>query len=127
MLFHQGLAADNGASVDAEGVLGMFLAAAQEYKSVLFRSVALDSRTDIKAAVDLAMDIGTDLIQILYHGQRPFTLQTVNQPIPISDRPTFTINPGDLIVISGGGRGITAHLAKALVLYKPRLVLLGRS
>ncbi len=127
LLFHQGLTADSGALVAAEGLLGMFLAAAQEYTSVLFRSVALDNGTDIKNALDLAMDIGTDFVQILYHGQRPFTLQPVNQPILISDKPSFTIAPEDLVVISGGGRGITAHLAKALVPFEPRLVLLGRS
>jgi NAD(P)-dependent dehydrogenase (short-subunit alcohol dehydrogenase family) len=32
-----------------------------------------------------------------------------------------------VVVISGGGRGITAHLAKALAPFEPRLVLLGRS
>jgi NAD(P)-dependent dehydrogenase (short-subunit alcohol dehydrogenase family) len=127
LLFHQGLEADNGPSVAAEGLLGMFLSAAQEYKSVLFRSVALDSRTDIKTAIDLAMDMGTDFVQILYHGQRPFTRQPVNRPITTSDKPSFIIRPEDLIVISGGGRGITAHLAKAMVPFEPRLVLLGRT
>ena len=36
--------------------------------------------------------------------------------------------PGDLVVISGGGRGITAEVAVALAsAFQPRLVVLGRS
>ena len=120
-------AADQWSSVTAEGILGMFLAAAQEYSSVLFRSVTLDAETDIKDAIDKSLDRGEDAVQMLYHGRRPFTLQIMNQPIQISDEPPLTISPGHVVVVSGGGRGITAHLALALAPFEPRLVLLGSS
>ena len=45
----------------AEGVLGMFLAAALEYPSMLFRSVALESRTDVQNALDFALDTGNPI------------------------------------------------------------------
>ena len=49
-------------------------------------------------------------------------------PDDILERRGRDLAPGDVVVISGGGRGITAEVAVALAsAFQPRLVLLGRS
>jgi acyl transferase domain-containing protein/NAD(P)H-dependent flavin oxidoreductase YrpB (nitropropane dioxygenase family)/NAD(P)-dependent dehydrogenase (short-subunit alcohol dehydrogenase family)/acyl carrier protein len=115
------------AAVVAEGVRGMFLDAALEYDSVLFRSLALDRDTDLEAGLQQALSLDHSLAEIRFHGQEPFAVEGRIQPLPLTDPPDFALNPGDVVVISGGGKGITPHLAYALAPLKPRLVLLGRS
>jgi len=44
----------------------------------------------------------------------------------LKGEPNLRLDPGDVVVISGGGRGITAYLALALAPFRPTLVLLGR-
>jgi NAD(P)-dependent dehydrogenase (short-subunit alcohol dehydrogenase family)/acyl carrier protein len=115
------------AAVMIEGVRGMFLDAALEYDSVLFRSVALDRDTDLETGLKHALTLDHSLAEIRFHGQEAFSVQGHVQPLPLTDPPDFALNPGDVVVISGGGKGITPHLAYALAPLKPRLVLLGRS
>jgi acyl transferase domain-containing protein/NAD(P)H-dependent flavin oxidoreductase YrpB (nitropropane dioxygenase family)/NAD(P)-dependent dehydrogenase (short-subunit alcohol dehydrogenase family)/acyl carrier protein len=115
------------AAVVIEGVRGMFLDAALEYDSVLFRSVALDRDTNLETGLKHALTLDHSLAEIRFHGQEAFTVEGHVQPLPLTDLPDFALNPGDVVVISGGGKGITPHLAYALAPLKPRLVLLGRS
>jgi acyl transferase domain-containing protein/NAD(P)-dependent dehydrogenase (short-subunit alcohol dehydrogenase family)/acyl carrier protein len=114
-------------AVAGEGILGMFLAAALEYDSMLFRSVALDTRTDIKNALDRALDTGNPLIQLIYHDQAVFSLKAVNSPLSLANEPELELATGDVIVISGGAKGVTYRIARALAPFKPRIVLLGRT
>ncbi len=127
LVLQRSLRADHPATVAFEGVLGMFLAAAQEYNSVLFRSVALDKDTDMESACRAALDADYPLVQQIYHGQDSFTLKAVARPNVFADNPTMKFDKGDVVVLSGGGKGITARLAAGLAPFKPRLVLLGRT
>jgi len=111
----------------AEGLLGLFLAAAQEYPDFLFRSVTLDRDTDPKAALPQALDTGQSLIQIIYQGSEAFTQKAVVEPAPFQAEPSLHLNPGDVVVISGGARGVTPYLARALAPFSPRVALLGRT
>ena len=115
------------AAVVVEGVRGMFLDAALEYDSVLFRSVALDDGTDLEAGLKQALSLDHGLAEIRFHGQEAFTVEGHVQPLSLVDPPDFALNPGDVVVVSGGGKGITPHLAYALAPNQPRLVLLGSS
>ncbi|MDP2045119.1 MAG: SDR family NAD(P)-dependent oxidoreductase, partial [Deltaproteobacteria bacterium] len=115
------------AAVVVEGVRGMFLDAALEYDSVLFRSVALDGDTDLEAGLKQALSLDHSLAEIRFHGQEAFTIEGHVQPLSLIDPPDFALNPGDVVVVSGGGKGITPHLAYALAPNQPRLVLLGSS
>jgi acyl transferase domain-containing protein/NAD(P)H-dependent flavin oxidoreductase YrpB (nitropropane dioxygenase family)/NAD(P)-dependent dehydrogenase (short-subunit alcohol dehydrogenase family)/acyl carrier protein len=126
-LITQGVSDTDPAAVLAEGIRGMFLDAALEYDSVLFRSVALDRDTDLEAGLKQALSLDHSLMEVRFHNQRAFTVEGRVQPLPLTDLPDFGLNPGEVIVISGGGKGITPHLAYALAPLKPRLVLLGRS
>ena len=127
LLITRGAGETDPAAVVVEGVKGMFLDAALEYDSVLFRSVALDDDTDLSAGLNQALTLDHRLAEVRFHGQEAFTVEGREQPLSILDPPDFTLNPGEVIVISGGGKGITPHLAYALAPFKPRLILLGRS
>ena len=127
LLITRGAGDADPAAVVVEGVRGMFLDAALEYDSVLFRSVALDGDTDLEAGLKQALSLDHSLAEIRFHGQEAFTVEGHVQPLSVLDPPDFTLNPGDVVVISGGGKGITPHLAYALAPLKPRLILLGRS
>jgi malonyl CoA-acyl carrier protein transacylase len=127
LLVTRGAGESDPAAVVAEGVRGMFLDAALEYDSVLFRSVALDGDTDLETGLKQALSLDHSLAEIRFHGQEAFTVEGREQPLAVLDPPGFTLNPGEVVVISGGGKGITPHLAYALAPFKPRLILLGRS
>ena len=127
LLITRGAGDGDPAAVVVQGVRGMFLDAALEYDSVLFRSVALDSDTDLEAGLNQALSLDHSLAEVRFHGQEVFTLEGHVQQLPLIDVPDFKLNPGDVVVISGGGKGITPHLAYALAPLKPRLVLLGSS
>jgi acyl transferase domain-containing protein/NAD(P)H-dependent flavin oxidoreductase YrpB (nitropropane dioxygenase family)/NAD(P)-dependent dehydrogenase (short-subunit alcohol dehydrogenase family)/acyl carrier protein len=127
LLITRGVGDADAAAVLAEGVRGMFLDAALEYDSVLFRSVALERDTDLEAGIKQALSLDHRLMEVRLHGQEAFTVEGRVEPLPLTDPPDFGLNPGEVVVISGGGKGITPHLAYALAPLKPRLVLLGRS
>jgi acyl transferase domain-containing protein/NAD(P)H-dependent flavin oxidoreductase YrpB (nitropropane dioxygenase family)/NAD(P)-dependent dehydrogenase (short-subunit alcohol dehydrogenase family)/acyl carrier protein len=127
VLLTQGMSPSGPSRVLAEGLLGMFLAAAQEYPEFLFRSVSLDQDTDPKAALPQALDTGQSLIQIIYQGAQALTQKAVVEPAPFQAEPALRLDPGDVVVISGGARGVTPYLAKSLAPFSPRLALLGRT
>ena len=127
LLITRGASETDPSAVVAEGVRGMFLDAALEYDSVLFRSVALDGDTDLEAGLKQALSLDHSLAEIRFHGQEAFTIEGHVQPLSLTNPPDFALNPGDVVVVSGGGKGITPHLAYALAPNQPRLVLLGSS
>lgn len=127
LLLCRGVEPHMSEAVTTEGLLGMFLAAAHEYSSVLFRSVALDTRTELNRALDLALDTGNPVIQWIFHDQEAYTLKASNEPLSVAAEPTLQLGDEDVVVISGGAKGVTYHIARALAPFKPRVVLLGRT
>ena len=61
------------------------------------------------------------------HEGKLFTSQGHLAPAVFGDAPSLKLNPGDVVVMSGGATGISAHLARALAPFAPRLVFLGRT
>jgi len=114
-------------AVAGEGILGMFLGAAQEYPSMVFRSVALDGETNLEKALDRALDPGQNVIQWVYHGQEAFSIKASHEPLSLPIKPALELGSEDVVVISGGAKGVTWHIARALAPFKPRVVLLGRT
>ncbi len=113
----------------AEGVMGMFLAAALEYPSLLFRSLAIDIDTDIELTkvLDTALDAGNPLIQLTCRKDQIFSTRTVNEPLTLAGEPGIKLAAGDVVVISGGAKGVTYRIVRALAPFKVRVVLLGRT
>ncbi len=114
-------------AVTGEGILGMFLAAVQEYPSMLFRSVVLDTQTDLKSALDVILDTGNPIVQLIYHDQEAFSTKAANVPLSLKSEPQLELGAGDVVVISGGAKGVTYRIARALAPFKARVVLLGRT
>lgn len=104
----------------------MFLAAALEYPSMLFRNLALDTGADLNRALDIALDTGNPIIQLIYRDQKTFSIKAANEPLSLMT-PELELGAGDVIVISGGAQGVTYRIAKALAPFKVRVVLLGRT
>jgi malonyl CoA-acyl carrier protein transacylase len=111
----------------AEGLLGMFLSAAQEYASVQFRTLEIEKNTDLHAALRDALDRGYPMVEMVHRAGRVFTSEGHIAPLLFRDFSSLALDPGEVVVMSGGATGIGAHLARGLVPFKPRLVFLGRT
>lgn len=110
-----------------EGLLGLFLSAAQEHPAVQFRTLEIDRDTDLPVALRTALDKGCAAVELIHREGKVFTSQGHLAPAVFGDPPSLTLNPGDVVVMSGGATGIGAHLARGLVPFAPRLVFLGRT
>jgi malonyl CoA-acyl carrier protein transacylase len=111
----------------AEGMLGLFLSAASEHPSVLFRTLEIDRDTDLHAALCGALDRGYTVVETIHRDGKVFTSEAQLTPSVFRDLSSLNLSPGDVVVMSGGATGITAHLARSLVPFAPRLVFLGRT
>ncbi|HVS36447.1 MAG TPA: SDR family NAD(P)-dependent oxidoreductase, partial [Gemmataceae bacterium] len=112
------------------GLAGLAKTASCEWPDVCCKAIDLgrDWIDGDEAADALAKEImlaGPKEIGLSRSGSR--TLKAVERPLnSASDGPLF--EPGDVIVATGGGRGVTAEAVVALArAYRPTLVLLGRS
>jgi acyl transferase domain-containing protein/NAD(P)H-dependent flavin oxidoreductase YrpB (nitropropane dioxygenase family)/NAD(P)-dependent dehydrogenase (short-subunit alcohol dehydrogenase family) len=113
--------------IAAETILGMLLAGAHEYKSMLFRAVFVDNGADLSMVLDHGLNTNHGLTQISIHGNKVLTPKAASMPTPFQNGSAIRLAKGDVIVISGGAKGITCHLAQALSVFNPKLALLGRS
>ena len=111
----------------AEGMLGLFLCAAQENPSVQFRTLAIGPDNHLRAAFDGALDRGYTIVEMIHRDGKVFTSEGRVAPSVFNGPASLNLSPGDVIVMSGGAAGITAHLARSLAPFRPRLVFLGRT
>ena len=111
----------------AEGMLGLFLSAAQEYSSVQFRTLEIERDTDLRLALRGALDRGCSAVEMVHREGGVFTSAGRSAPVLFEAASSLKLSPGDVIVMSGGATGISAHLARALAPFMPRLVFLGRT
>jgi acyl transferase domain-containing protein len=112
------------------GLAGLAKTAAHEWPEVSCK--ALDLANDWSSAEEM----GTALVEeALWSGpvevglssQGRCTLERVPRARPANSDPA-PLNEGEVVVLTGGGRGVTAEVAVALArAYRPTLVLLGRS
>ncbi|MGB8960275.1 MAG: SDR family NAD(P)-dependent oxidoreductase, partial [Candidatus Aminicenantales bacterium] len=110
-----------------EGILGMFLSAAREHSSVLFRTLEIGRETDLRAALRAALDRGYGAVEMIHRDGRVFTSEGHVAPSVFGQVSSMDLSPGDVLVMSGGATGISAALARSLVPFRPRLVFLGRT
>ena len=111
----------------AEGMLGLFLSAAQEHSSVQFRTLEIGRDTDLLVALRGALDRGYTAVELIQRDGSVFTTEGHVAPSVFGDSSSLNLSPGDVIVMSGGATGISAQLARSLVPFMPRLVFLGRT
>ncbi|MGA2025748.1 MAG: SDR family NAD(P)-dependent oxidoreductase [Syntrophobacteraceae bacterium] len=127
VLIHSGEDTETPGRLAAEGMLGLFLSAAQEYPAVQFRTLEIGRDTDLRAALCDALDRGYPTVEMAHRDGRVFTSEGRVAPSVFRDPLTLELSPGDVVVMSGGATGISAHLARSLAPFKPRLVFLGRT
>ena len=65
----------------AEGMLGLFLSAAQEYPSVQFRTLEIDRDTDLRLALRAALDRGCAVVEIIHRDGKVFTSEGHLAPV----------------------------------------------
>ncbi len=113
------------------GLSGLVKSAAREWPELTCK--AFDLATDWPSAGDAAQQIVNELfrkgpIEIgLMPGGRS-TPKVVEESLTSMVSGPVAIKPGELIVVSGGARGVTAEAALAVAhQWKSRLVILGRS
>lgn len=127
VLIHSGEENETLVRLLAEGMLGLFLSAAQEYPAVQFRTLAIDSDTNLPVALRDALDRGYTMVEMAHCAGRMFTSEGEISPLSCTNSPVLDLRPGDVVVMTGGATGIGAHLARSLAPFQPRLVFLGRT
>lgn len=117
--------------------------------SGLVRTLALEAPTLFCRALDLAPtlppgeaarlvvtelhDVARDVVEVALDGGRRRTVTTVPSPLPArdaaADRASHAhLGPDDVLVVTGGGRGVTAWCVTELVRRQPcSVLLLGRT
>ena len=111
------------------GLTGLAKTASHEWRGVACKAIDLgqfpDSVAAARAVADELFLSGPPEIGLTPEGRT--TLQVLDLPAA-AEPTTAPLQEGDVVVITGGGRGVTAATAIALAqAYKPLLVLLGRS
>ncbi|MDF1592860.1 MAG: SDR family oxidoreductase [Desulfobacterales bacterium] len=124
-----------GVTTPLQGSLaGLVKTAAMEWAGVLCRALDIDPQwhrnEDIAAAVaaELLAADASDTVEVGLGPLQRCRLQLSPESYSEKSKRAIDLAPGDVVVISGGARGITAAAAEALAhQVKPTLVLLGRT
>ncbi|MEI6207136.1 MAG: SDR family NAD(P)-dependent oxidoreductase [Desulfuromonadales bacterium] len=111
------------------GLAGLVKTAAREWSEVSCKAIDLglfsDSTAEARAVADELFLSGPMEVGLTPAGRT--TLQVIDLP-ELAVSATAPLHEGDVVVITGGGRGVTTAAAVALAeAYRPLLVLLGRS
>lgn len=94
------------------------------------RCLSVDTLTQAFDARALADELLTDrgVVEVGLAADEPVTLRVVEVPLNEELPAIPPVEPGDLIVVTGGARGVTAAVAVEMARrWKPTLLLLGRS
>ncbi|SNR54206.1 polyketide-type polyunsaturated fatty acid synthase PfaA [Tistlia consotensis] len=114
----------------AAGLRGLVRTLAQEWPSVRARALetaaGLDPARVAEAVLAELTDAGEEASVVSLDGGGRRGLQFGSLELPAEG--ALPVGPGDLVVVTGGGRGITADCAEALAMASGcRLLLLGRT
>lgn len=113
------------------GVAGLVKTLAREWPEVRARVVDLDPREEPGMLADRVVGElleDDDWSEVGYDRGLRVRLQAVASPLGPGPMSSFTLNPGEPVVVTGGARGITAAVVLELARrWRPTLLLLGRS
>ncbi len=114
-----------GPTVLSQGIVGMFLSLGHEFSSVQFRVLAIDSETNLSHAIRQALNKDQKVVETYYKENRLFTVTGEIENLELSQESVLSLGPDDVVVLSGGARGITYQLAQKLAEFGCKLVFLG--
>ncbi|MDD2272523.1 MAG: SDR family NAD(P)-dependent oxidoreductase [Desulfuromonadaceae bacterium] len=111
------------------GLAGMVKTASHEWSEISCKAIDLglfpDAASEARAVADELFLSGPLEVGLTPAGRIGLEIKDLPARAPASAAP---LQPGDVVVITGGGRGVTAATAVALAeAYQPLLVLVGRS
>ncbi|GMU53293.1 MAG: hypothetical protein AMXMBFR33_24390 [Candidatus Xenobia bacterium] len=123
-----GLSGSSDYDASAAGLAGLTRTIAHEWPQVTARALDVDRRWDstqaARAVVDELLTGGP--LEVALGPDGRFELGV--EDCPVSAEQSMPLQAGDVLVITGGARGVTAAVAEALArAIRPTLVLLGRS
>lgn len=120
-------ATSDSGTVEAEGVSGLLLAAHREYKSLIFRSLTIEGSVDLERPMDYALTPSIPFIDLYFQDRHVFTYCQAHGPAIVKSPFEPVLDPDSVILISGGGRGVTSYLSRSLAFWGCRIILLGRT
>ncbi|MEU7011349.1 SDR family NAD(P)-dependent oxidoreductase, partial [Streptomyces sp. NPDC046332] len=127
-----GLTGVSEEAAPAGGVAGLVKTLALEAPALFCRSVDLAPGIDPADAAALVLDEAADSavepVQVGHDGTRRVGLAVAGEPLTAADTDPAPLTSDDLLVVTGGARGITADcIAELARRHRPRLLLLGRT
>ncbi|CAB5104381.1 omega-3 polyunsaturated fatty acid synthase subunit, PfaA [Olavius algarvensis associated proteobacterium Delta 3] len=129
-----GVSGDESLDAFQGGLAGLAKTAAREWPGVRCRSLDVDRDWEDNDAIariiaDEMLRSDTDTTSEVGFSPGKRTIVALeDRPYPAETELTPALNPGDVIIVTGGGRGITADAVLPLAeAFKPTLVLFGRS
>ncbi|MEU6947890.1 SDR family NAD(P)-dependent oxidoreductase, partial [Streptomyces sp. NPDC046316] len=127
-----GLTGVSEEAAPAGGVAGLVKTLALEAPTLFCRSVDLAPGIDPADAAALVLDEAADSavepVQVGHDGTRRVGLAVAGEPLTAADTDAAPLTSDDLLVVTGGARGITADcIAELARRHRPRLLLLGRT
>ncbi|MCY3837655.1 MAG: SDR family NAD(P)-dependent oxidoreductase, partial [Gammaproteobacteria bacterium] len=112
----------------AGGHLGLLKSVAREWPEVRCRAVDLGAYVDVDAAVGILVnEMGCDdgAVEVAYRDGRRHAV-VLSDSHPVAGPSAGPLREGDVVLATGGARGITGEVAVAIAeRWRPRLVLVG--
>jgi len=124
-----GIATGQPTDADSGGLVGLVKTAGHEWPEVNCKAIDVDPTWDVTAAaaaITAEMTVrGPSEVGLSPRGKVKVGLKAVALDVSESVSP---LGPNDVVLVSGGARGVTAEVAVALAeAFRPTVVLLGRS
>lgn len=126
-----GLAGGAHTAVGSAGTLGVAKSAAREWADVRVKCIDAAPTLDpaeLAARVTHEMFSSNADVEVGYDEDGRYRIDLVPRARERSDLGEFALEPGSVVLVTGGAYGITANLARMLAdKYHPHLVVVGRS
>ena len=119
---------DRAANPEHGGLTGAAKALAQEFPNAWVRALDLDPEEDIATRlrwIEAELRIDRSLVEVGRARGRRVVVETIEAGPTTAQTPR--LREGSVILVTGGARGITAEVLRALAPQKPAVVMLGRT
>ena len=112
------------------GLAGLAKTVGREWPEVAAKAIDLAADVEVSAAADAiveeALRVGPAEVGVSRKGR--IGLELIETPVAQATAGAAVLRAGDVVVVTGGSRGVTAEVAVGLAqAFQPTLVLLGRS